>query len=116
MNRLAAMQDWPLLRQRAMAATSAARSRSADGMHDERVAATELEHRLLHLVPGDGGHRRAGRARSGQGDRHHPASRMTRLDLRRPDQQGLERPVGEAGPAEQLLDVAAPSGGRWRRA
>ena len=32
MNRLAAMQDWPLLRQRAVVATSAARGRSAEGM------------------------------------------------------------------------------------
>ena len=32
MNRLAAMQDWPLFWQRAVTATSAARSTSADGM------------------------------------------------------------------------------------
>src|ERR1700745_3942800 len=32
MKRLAAMQDWPLFRQRANAATSAALGRSADGM------------------------------------------------------------------------------------
>ena len=31
MKRLAAMHDWPLLRHRAVAATSAARSRSAEG-------------------------------------------------------------------------------------
>ena len=47
MNRLAAMQLWPALRNRARAACSAVTSQVGIGQHDERVGAAQLQHALL---------------------------------------------------------------------
>ena len=52
MKRLAAMQDWPLLRTRALTAVrTAARSRVGGGHDDEGIGAAELEHGRLMSQP-----------------------------------------------------------------
>ena len=50
MNRLAAMHDCPLLMVRALTAVRDGRLEIGAGHHDERVAAAQLEHRLLDLL------------------------------------------------------------------
>ena len=116
MNRLAAMQDWPLFWQRAVTATSAARSTSADGItmngsqppssstvfliSSPPIAATDCPAGSVPV-------RVAARTRG---------SRSTALDRARADQQGLEAALGEAGPAEQVLQVERASAARSRRA
>ena len=58
MKRLAAMQDWPLFRQRAWCATSAARSRSAEGMTMNGSLPPSSSTDFLTTSPAIDGHRR----------------------------------------------------------
>ena len=68
MNRLAAMQDWPLLMVRASTAVRHGAVEIGAGHHHEGVAAAQFEHRLLDLRGRLGGHLRAGRLAAGEGD------------------------------------------------
>ena len=66
MNRLAAMQLWPLFWLRARHATVAAVVEVGVLEHDERVRAAELEHRLLQRLARGRRHGRAGGLRAGE--------------------------------------------------
>ena len=52
MKRLAAMQDWPLLIVRALTAVSTRGVQIGARHDDERIAAAQLEHRLLEVLAG----------------------------------------------------------------
>ena len=105
MKRLAAMQLCPLFWQRLVAATFGGLVEVGRRHDDERVAAAELEHRLLQLLAGDRGHRLPGRGRAGERGGDDPVVAQHRLDVLAADEQGEEDVVREARPAEQLLHV-----------
>ena len=116
MKRLAAMHDWPLLMQRAKAATSAALARSAEGMTmNGSLPPSSSTTFLISLPamdatdcpPGPDPVRVAATTRSVAQDRPDP---------RGTHQQGLEGPGREAGPGEQVLHEQGASAGRSRRA
>ena len=104
MKRLAAMQLCPLFCTRAVTAVCAAFSRSADGMTTNGIAAAELEHDRLELLPRDPSDRTAGGRAPGERRGAHARIAQDALDRRRADQQRLERAVGESGPPERVLD------------
>ena len=104
MNRLAAMHDCPLFCTRAVTAVRTHASRSAEGKHDEGVRAAELEHALLQRVPGGRGHRHAGALAPRQRDRGHPRVGDDLRHVLGLDEEVGEHPVGQPGPAEQVLD------------
>ena len=56
-SRLAAMQAWPVFCIRPIVAALTVRAEVLGVEHDERVAAAELEHRLLQVLAGQRGRR-----------------------------------------------------------
>ena len=90
---------------RAVTAVRAARSDVGGGEHEVRVAAAEFEHGLLDLVAADRRDRAARGLAAGQGRRRHPPVAQHPLDAVGADQQRLEAAVGEARPAEEVLQV-----------
>ncbi len=85
----------------------------------KRVAAAELEQRLLEVAAGEGGHRGSGLLAAGQGHGPHGLMGDDGFDLLVADEQGLEHPLRVAGLPEQLLDVkgaAADVGGVLQQA
>src|ERR671917_441675 len=70
---------------------------------DKRVAAAELEHGLLYVPPGLARHLTAGRLAAGERRRPHARVVDDGLDLARGDQERLEGPLGETGPADDVL-------------
>ena len=104
MNRLAAMHDCPLLTIRALTAVSIAAPQVGARHHDERIAAAELEHRLLDLPAGGAGDLTAGRLAAGQRRACHPGILQHALDLIRADQQRLKRALRKARAPEHVLD------------
>ena len=117
MKRLAAMQLWPLLIRRASAATRGRRRHVGVGQDDERIAAAELEHRLLQLAARPLGHLDPGVLAARQGDRGDARVGDEAADRAGADQQRVRNsPGGKAGVPEDLLDLRARSAGRWRRA
>ena len=102
MNRLAALQDWPVLSSRAPTAASTASSRSSVAEQDERVGAAELEHDLLQVAPGDLGDRRAGPLGAGQRDAPHARVGDDLGDL---VVRGEDRLVGAVREARVVVDL-----------
>ena len=104
-NRLAAMQLCPLFWLRAVTATSAAFSRSADGMTMNGSLPPSSSTVGFSTSPAiEATDCPAGRA-AGEGRGDHPVVAQHLLDGRRADQQRLEHVGREARLAEQLLDV-----------
>ena len=101
MKRLAAMQDWPLFWQRAVAATSAARSRSADGITTNGSLPPSSSTVFLISPPAIAATDRPAASLPVSVAAAHPRVAQDPLDRVRADQQGLERALREAGPAEQ---------------
>ena len=104
MKRLAAMHDCPLLMVRALTAVVDRGLEVGAGHHDEGVAAAQLEHRLLDLLPGRAGHMAACPDTAGQGHCRNPGILDDPLHPLGLDQQGLEAALGKAGTPEDVLD------------
>jgi hypothetical protein len=68
MNRLAAMQLWPLLSAAALGGFGGGGGDVGIGQHDERIGAAEFEHGFLQGRAGDGGDRSTGALAAGQRD------------------------------------------------
>ena len=75
MNRLAALQDWPVLSRRAATAASTVAVEVVGAEQDERVGAAELEHDLLQVAAGDLGDGGAGALGAGHARRPARAGR-----------------------------------------
>ena len=102
--RLAAMQDWPLLMQRARTASWTASVEVGRGHDDEGIAAAEFEDGLLDEPSGLGGDGAAGGFAAGEGDGGDALVGEHHLHLAGFDEQRLERAAGKAGAAHQGFD------------
>ena len=72
--------------------------------HDERVAAAELEHRLLEVLAGERGDAAAGPLAAGEGDALHERVRDDLLDVGDGEEDVGVDALGHAGVVEALLD------------
>jgi hypothetical protein len=75
------------------------------GHDDEGIAAAQFEHGFLDLAAGLRGHLGAGGLAAGERDGLDARVVDDACDLPGADQQGLEHVVGEAGAADDLLDL-----------
>ena len=103
-SRLAAMQAWPLFCIRPIVAALTVRAEVVGVQHDERVAAAELEHRLLEVLAGQRGHAAAGPLAAGEGDALHERVRDDLLDVGDGQEEVRVDALGHAGVVEALLD------------
>ena len=104
MKRLAAMQLWPLLIRRASAAVLRRLLNVGVFQDDERIAAAELEHRLLELVSRLLGHFAAGALAAGERDRANARIGDDRGNFVRANQERAKEIFRKSRVAEDFLD------------
>ena len=114
--RLAAMQDWPLLMQRACDGGCDGGVERGRGHDDEGIAAAEFEDGFLDEPSGLGGDGAAGGLASGDGDGGDTLIGKHRLHLAGFDEQGLEARRGESRRGAPGLRWRERTAGHWRRA
>ena len=106
MNRLAAMQDWPLFwHAGGDRRPRAARSRSADGITTNGSLPPSSSTVFLTSSPAIAATERPAGSLPVSVAARDPRVAQDVLDRARADQQGLEAALGEAGAAEQVLEV-----------
>ncbi len=116
MNRLAAMHDWPLFWQRAVTATSAARSMSAEGItmngSEPPSSSTVFLISSPQIAPTDwpAGSEPVSVAARTRG------SRRIGSTSRAPTSSVVKQPCGKPARREQVLEVASRTAARSRRA
>ena len=104
MKRLAAMHDWPLLIVRAFTAVVHGGVEIGARHHDERVAAAQLEHRLLDVLSGRRGDAASRAFAAGERRRGDAIVGDDARDRVGSDEQSLKHAARRARLVEELLD------------